>query len=178
MTTSLQNHTLRNASIGSKSSPVPHGFSLTELIWVIASLGVLAGIAISHVGSMSLSAQSAVAHEKLEMLNRGLHAYASSGSEITAGIQPVRSDIVDEQTVLLYLQYRDPVNPTPGSPFIDPRYRPVGSSSTSDFRLQWAGSLYKVLAPGQAGTGFKVPFDGSDMGTPYQFPPNFRPQGR
>lgn len=177
MTTTLQKHSLLYVRTSSITNAVPRGFSMTELIWVIAALGVLAGIAISHVGSMSIGAQSAVAREKLEMLNQGLHAYASAVTEITPGVQAVRADSVDEQTVLLYLEYRNPTNPVVGSPFVDPRYRPASSSSTDDFRLVWAGTMFKLLSPGQTGTGLKVPFDSSDMGTPYKYPANFRPQG-
>lgn len=154
------------------------GYSLSELILVISGLGVLAGVAISQFSGLNSSAQRAGAFEKMEMLNHALEAYATSVAEISSAQVPVRTDGADEQIVLLYLQFRDPSRPTVGAPYLETRYRPPTSSNSSDYRLQWAGGMFRLLEPGQSGTGLKVPFDGTDMGTPYAYPPNFRPLGR
>ncbi len=164
----------------SQLNPVPprtvHGFSMTEMVWVISILGILAALVISSVGSVMTGSQEAVAHQKLEMLNSALATYAQTGSEINF---PAGSSSSDEVVVLHYLQGRSTTNPQAGSPFVSPRYRPVSSSSTDDYRLTWTGSLYKLLLPGQNGTGLKVPFDGTgDIGEAWVQPSDWQPYGK
>lgn len=154
------------------------GFSMTEMIVTISVIGVLAGIAIAQIGNALESSRLAVARQKVEMLNQGLHAYASAVKALTNGDMAVRADANDEIQVLLTLEYRDPKNPVPGSPFVDEHYRPSTSTSSDDYRIQWAGGLFRLLTPGQPGTGLKVPFDGSDLGTPFKYPDNFHSLGR
>ena len=154
------------------------GFSMTEMVVTISVMGVLAGIAISQISDAMKSAKVAAATQKLEMLNQALHAYASAVKSLTNGDMAVRADSNDEMQVLLTLGYRDPNNPVPGSPFVDEHYRPKTSSNADDYRLQWAGGLFRLLLPGQTGAGLKVPFDGSDMGDPFHYPPNFHSLGR
>jgi prepilin-type N-terminal cleavage/methylation domain-containing protein len=150
------------------------GYSLTEMIVVLSAIGILAGIAISSVTGTSLAARETIAREKLEMLNRGVHTHQQ-----TNGLKNLESQLAianngwDERSVLQLLQYRDPSNPTLGSPYVPPSYRPQISASSNDFRLEWTGVGYKLLVPGQTGTGLKVPFDGSDHGKPYVYPPNW-----
>jgi hypothetical protein len=57
-------------------------------------------------------------------------------------------------------------------------WNPAISSSTGDYRVMWMGNLYKLLPPGTTGTGLKVNFEGTDLGTPFQFPPNFTMAGK
>jgi prepilin-type N-terminal cleavage/methylation domain-containing protein len=154
------------------------GFSMTEMVVTISVIGVLAGIAITQIGGALESSKVAAANEKLEMVNQGLHAYASAVKSLTNGDMAVRADANDEIQVLLTLQYRDPNNPVPGSPFVDEHYRPSTSSNSADYRLQWAGGLFRLLTPGQSGAGLKVPFDGSDLGDPFKYPVNFHSLGR
>ncbi len=153
------------------------GYSLTEMVWVIALMGVLCSIAITQVGGTMGVSKDAVAREKLEMLNRGVHAFAQcAGYQIT---RPTLSGGADEILVLHDLQTRLTTNPTPGSPFVQPTYRPVTSSDTSEYRIVWTTNfIYKLLSPGQSGTGILVPFDGSDIGDPWVAPPGYNPGGR
>ena len=153
-----------------------HGFSMTEMVWVVAVLGILAGMVIASVGTVASRAQETVAHEKLEMLNSALGTFAQTGSEINF---PASSgSYSDEVVVLHYLQGRSTTNPQAGSPFVSPRYRPEASSSSEDYRLMWTGTMFKLLTPGQSGTGLKVPFDGSDLGQAWIQPPDWAPYGR
>lgn len=151
------------------------GFSMTEIIWVVAIMGILAAIVITSVGQISDGSKVTVANEKLEMLNHALATYAQTGAEINF---PSSSGYSDEVVVLHYLQGRNTTNPQVGSPFVSPYYRPQPSSNPADYRLQWNGSLFKLLAPGQTGTGLQVPFDGSDMGEAWIQPPDWQPYGR
>ena len=86
----------------------------------------------------------------------------------------------DENLLLLTLQYRNPDDDLAdtNSPYIDPRYRPKTSSSSTTFRLQWNGRRFELLTPGTAGSGLLVVFDGSDYGAPRVYPQDFNTNGR
>ena len=149
------------------------GFSMTEMVWVIAVMGILAALVITSVGSVWSGSRDTVAHQKAEMLNQALAKYAQTGQEITFPSNP--SAASDEVVVLHYLQAR---TGQIGSPYISPSYRPKDSSSSDDYRLIWSGTLFKVIPPGTTGTGIQVPFDGSDMGDPWVTPPDWQPYGK
>lgn len=154
------------------------GYSLSELIWIIALMGILASIAIPHMGESLSNSKAVIAREKLEMMNKGVHAFAEcAGFSITR--TPMNSSGADETLVLHDLQTRSLTSPTPGSPFVDPTYRPVSSSDPNDYRIAWTSNfVFKLLSPGETGTGLKVPFDGSDIGEPWVAPPGYNPGGR
>lgn len=154
------------------------GYSLSELIWIIALMGILASIAIPHMAESLSNSKAVIARQKLEMMNKGVHAFAEcAGFSITR--TPMNSSGADETLVLHDLQTRSLTNPTPGSPFVDPTYRPVSSSDPTDYRIVWTSNfVFKLLSPGESGTGLKVPFDGSDIGEPWVAPPGYNPGGR
>ena len=149
------------------------GFSMTELVWVVAVIGILAAMVITSVGKVLDGSKDTAAHEMAERLNHALEAYAQTGQEITFPSNP--SSASDEVVVLHYLQAR---TSQAGSPFLTPRYRPRESSSVDDYRLYWTGSLFKVLPKGTTGTGLQVPFDGSDLGDPWIQPADWQPYGK
>lgn len=156
----------------------PHGFSVTELVITICIMGVLAGIAVGPLNQQLDGARDAVAAARQEMLNQGLHSFAQHNYELL--FNPNDAATADEMAILRTLQYRDP-NPNRskiGSPYVDPRYNPVASSSAAQYRLRWKGKLYELLKPGQAGTGLLMNFDGTDFTTAFVFPPNFKTAGR
>ena len=154
------------------------GYSLTEMIWVVALLGIIGTIALTHVTQSLGGSRLAAARHKLEMLNQALHACAMAEQEVNSGDASPGEGTGDESLVLSILQYRNTATPRPGTPYLVPTYRPKTSSSTDDYRLQWNGRLFVLLQPGVSGSGLKVPFDGSDFGTPVVYPPNYRPAGR
>lgn len=154
------------------------GYSLTEMIWVVALLGIIGSIALTQVTQSLGGSRLTAARHKLEMLNQALHACAMSEQEINAGDASPGAGTGDESLVLSILQYRNTANPRPGTPYLAPTYRPKTSSNTDDYRLQWNGKLFVLLEPGESGAGLKVPFDSSDFGTPVVYPPNYRPAGR
>lgn len=154
------------------------GFSMTEMVITISIIGVLAGIAISSIGGTYNGSRDAIAQEKVETLNQALNAYAHAWKEYQ--FPPINGNFADELTVLLDLEYRDP-NPDKalvGSPFLRPDYRPTGSTSVDDYRIEWTGLRFKLLKPGVAGAGIKIMFDGSDYTTPFAYPPNYSSSGR
>lgn len=153
------------------------GYSLAEMIWVIALIGILTAIAIPQFGSGLGAAKLAAARQKVEMLNEGLAKF-----EHASGYQIMRTPMgsaADEILVVHDLQSRTEEHTVIGSPFVEPTYRPVSSSSTEDYRIVWSNNfIFKLLLPGQSGTGLKVPFDGSDIGPPWVTPPGYNPGGR
>jgi prepilin-type N-terminal cleavage/methylation domain-containing protein len=153
------------------------GFSLTEMITTISVLGILAGIVIVSMSSNYEVAREILAKQRVEMLNEGLSKYATAQKEITT--LAINATTNDERLVLLYLQYRNPIEAKAAlnSPYVEPRYRPAMSSSSSDYRIRWNCKRFEMLNPGENGSGFKMVFDGSEMGTPFVYPPNFNTSG-
>lgn len=154
------------------------GYSVTELVVTICIMGVLAGVAVGPLNQQLDGARDAVAAARQEMLNQALHGFAQHNYELL--FSAIDAATADEMVVLRTLQYRDP-NPNRskiGSPYLDPRYNPVASSSAAQYRLRWNGKMYELLKPGQAGTGLLMNFDGTDFTTAFVFPPNFKMAGR
>jgi prepilin-type N-terminal cleavage/methylation domain-containing protein len=151
------------------------GFSLPEIITVIAIIGVLASAAVVAIPRILGSSKSAVARNVVETMNSGLHRFNQSNYELI--VAEVSASANDELAVLRTLQYRDPTLPVTGSPYVRNDWNPATSSSASDYRIIWAGTIFKLMEPGAAGTGLKVKFDGSDLGTPYAFPVGYTMAG-
>lgn len=151
---------------------------MTEMVIAIAVIGVLAGIVIPGFSGALNGSKEVMATEKVEMLNQGLNAYAHSYKEYTYTAS--NSSAADELTVVLDLQYRNPDDDKAltGAPFVRTDYRPKSSSDTNDYRILWTGMRFKLLRPGDVGTGIKVEFDGTDNGTPFVFPANYSSSGR
>jgi prepilin-type N-terminal cleavage/methylation domain-containing protein len=140
------------------------GFSLTELISTISILSILAGIALVQINGAFDSSKESLAVNRMEMVNKALDSYMTNVSEI---IWPASdASTSDELTVLAGLRHRSTNNDKiiTGSPFIDPNYNPKPSSDSQTFRLRWMGKRFELLRPGVAGTGVRIPFDGTDMG--------------
>lgn len=154
------------------------GFSVSELVVVISIIGVLAGITVGAFNQFLGGSKDALAATRQEMLNQSLHRFAQQNYEML--FNPIDGSIADEMVVLRTLQFRDPDidRASVGSPFMDPRYNPVASSSTSLYRLRWNGRMYVLLKPGSTGTGLLMDFEGKDFTTAFVFPPNFKMAGR
>ncbi len=167
----------------SHSKPVPVrkrrstcGISLVEVITVIGVLGILAAVAIPSVSGVMSPSKVALARNTVETLNGGVHRFNQTNYELL--FTGVSASAQDEVLILRTMQYRNPSNPAPGAPYVRNDYNPTTSSSTSDYRAVWMGNLYKLLEPGQSGTGLKIVFDGSDLGVPFVFPPGFTMAGK
>ncbi|MBB5031747.1 type II secretion system protein [Prosthecobacter vanneervenii] len=153
------------------------GFSMTELVIVISILSVLAAITVNAMNQYLEGGKIALTQERQEMLNRAVYTFAQQNYQIV--FSPMGDNAGDELAILRTLQYRDPnsYRAKLGSPYIDPRYNPGTSSSTKDYRLQWTGKVFKVLEPGDSGSGLLMNFDGTDFTTPFAFPPDFQMAG-
>jgi type II secretory pathway pseudopilin PulG len=154
------------------------GYSVTELVIVISIIGTLAGITVGGMNHFLGGAKDALAAERQEMLNQSLHRFAQQNYEML--FNPMNSSGADEMVILRTLQYRDPDIDRAkfGSPYIDPSYNPVISSSKDVYRLRWTGKNYTLLKPGAAGTGLLMNFEGTDFTEAFEFPPNFQMAGR
>jgi prepilin-type N-terminal cleavage/methylation domain-containing protein len=154
----------------------PRGMSMVEILVSIAIVAILTTLAIpTYMGYFS-SSKTTIAGSLLETLNTAVHRFNEGNYElvVTPGMD---TQAQVELAVLRTLQYRNPLNPKVGSPYIHTRWNPVASSDTADYRLQWKGTLFVLLAPGTAGTGLKVDFKSADLGTPYVFPSDFTMAG-
>lgn len=152
------------------------GYSMSELVIVISIMGVISTIGVSGMRHFLDGAKIATAQERQERLNQAVRNFNASNYELT--FTPNPGSTVDERTMLLSLQYRNPDAPAFGAPYFDPRYQPKESSDSKEYRLRWAGQLFELLKPGTSGTGFLIDFQGRDFTTPVSFPPNFKPGGR
>lgn len=154
------------------------GFSMSELVIVIAILGVLSTIVVAAFSQFLSGGKDALARERQENLNQALHRYAQTDKELLETKLP--SSAADETMVLRKLQFRNPNEDLAkvGSPYYDPRYNPVASSADTTYRLRWTGRLFELLRPGTSGTGLLMNFEGTDFTTPFVFPPDFDTDGR
>ena len=154
------------------------GYSVTELVIVMSIIGVLAGIVVTSFSNLLGGAKDSLAQERREMLNQALHRFAQQNYEMV--YQRMDNSAGDELAILITLQYRNPDEDraTIGSPYVDPRYRPISSNANDTYRLRWTGRLFEVLPPGTSGTGLLMNFEGTDFTKPFDFPPNFKMAGR
>lgn len=149
------------------------GFSLTEIVVTIAIIGILSAVALPALNRARLGSQRGVAENLTQELNNASKKYGYAVSELR--LTPVNGSAADELAILRTLQFRDPVTPSVGAPYMRNDWNPVPSSNHEDFRLVWQGTTWTLLEPGTAGTGLRVDFTASDVGTPFVFPPGFLP---
>ena len=149
------------------------GFSMTELVTVIAIIGIMATIVVVSFSNVDVNGRDVLAQQRLELLNGALSTMNICGRSINAAAN--LGSAGDEQLIVMTLQLRD--ENLVGSPFLIPNYRPQTSSDVADHRLRYNGVRFELISPGQAGVGLKVAFDGSDIGPARVFPPNFQPYG-
>ncbi len=163
---------VRAPSISRRSQ---HAFSMMELVVVVGVLGVLSALAIPAFQGMFSDSKRIIATEVLETLNRGLKNHAQSNYEFVLAADNDSTD--DEMAIVRSLQWRDPLDPATGAPYLRPNWNPSTSSSAEDFRLQWNGRTFTLIEPGTDGSGVKVNFEATDYGGNYNFPDDFVPVG-
>lgn len=147
------------------------GLSLIEILVSIAIVAILSTLAVTTYSSHLKGTQSAIAGTLLETVNTAVHRFNECNYELN--IPVVEGAVTVELSVVRTLQYRNPLHPKVGSPFINNKWNPQASSSSDDYRLKWRGTLFTLLAPGTAGTGLKVDFTAGDMGATYTHPQDF-----
>jgi prepilin-type N-terminal cleavage/methylation domain-containing protein len=163
--------TPRNSSHASRC-----GFSLAEMVIVVAIIGVLAAVAVIGMRVTTSGSKKVVATNLKETLNTAIHRFNSANYELI--LAPIAQSGTDELSVVRTLQYKNPASFKPGAPYIRRNWNPVVSNDTKFYRLQWSGTLFSLLDEGVAGYGLKVDMEGGDLGTPYVFPSNFTMAGQ
>ena len=154
------------------------GFSLIEVLVVIAVLGIIAAIAVPSVGKIDSVGKTTIAQNLTEKLNRSVRTFSHANWDMTFSAVAVSGG--DEMLVLRSLQYapdNDDIGGYHGAPYFRNDWNPTTSNDTDDYRIQWTGSAWKLLLPDDTGYGLKVLFDASDIGDPFTFPDSFVPVG-
>lgn len=128
-------------------------FSLTEMIVVIAVIGVMAAIGIPMISNAVFSSSAETAKRNMNLLNGAVIAFNQGNWELVLATSG-GSD--DEQRIFDSLRYRDTVNPAPGSPYLPPNATFVASSATTTYRAIWNGRMYEFAPPGSNGTGLDL----------------------
>jgi len=155
------------------------GFTLPEILTVIAIIGVLAAISIPAYTGITSTAQNVEAGDFVESLNRAVLRFGQANWDIpTAANNPA---VTDEVTVLLSLQFKWSARQAGrelrlGSPYFTPKYNPATSSNSTTHRIRWNGRSFELLKPGTSGSGLLKTFDGRDQ-KDCVFPNGFLPAG-
>jgi prepilin-type N-terminal cleavage/methylation domain-containing protein len=149
--------------------------TLVELLVTIAIIGILAAISIQGYRGIQAAARETTARENLELLNRGLLHFSQTNWDIV--LDAVPGSATDELAVLRSLQWRSPIGPTPGSPYIPINFSDTVSSSSNDYRIQWNGHTFQLLTPGIAGTGLRTGESSPGAASTYSFPGGYQPLG-
>lgn len=123
------------------------GYSLTELLVVIAVLGILATFAIQNYGGGRRAAEGTVGQQAVSVLNAAVLAYNTANREL---VRPRGSDM----EIIGILQTRDPG--LPGSPYLDASTTYTLSSSSDRLRAQWNSRFFELLLPGVDGSGIAL----------------------
>jgi len=157
------------------------GISLVEMIITVAVIGVVAAIAFPSIGNVVGNSRETVVENVVETLNKATREFGHAQWDLALAADPSSAD--DEFAVLRTLQWREGgTDPNqfelhPKGPFMRRDWIPSSSSSSEDYRIEWTGRAWRMIEPGEAGTGLRVAFDGSDLGTSYIHPDDFKPVG-
>lgn len=123
------------------------GYSLAELLVVIAVLGILATFAIQNYGGGRRAAEGAAGRHDVAVLNAAVLAYNTANREL---VRPRGS----EMEIIALLQTRDPG--LPGSPYLDADTAYSMSSSSDRVRAQWNSRFFELVMPGVDGSGIDL----------------------
>lgn len=84
-------------------SRVPHllGFSLVELLVVVAAIAIFSGLAISYVGGASESSRLVVARQQQVQLQTALDAWIAAQSSGTGGLAAAKSAYSSSASAML-----------------------------------------------------------------------------
>ncbi|NNE94200.1 MAG: type II secretion system protein [Verrucomicrobiales bacterium] len=166
-----------NLQSQSNSKRAIRGMSLSELMITISILGILAAVAVNAYGDIFGKSKDTISQNVVATLNKATREFSYSQWDLEYTATPTSAK--DEMYVLRTLQWKDPDNSelNPKGPFMRQDWNPTTSSDTKDHRIEWTGSAWKLTKPGTAGTGLKVAFDGTDLGTPHVHATGFTPAG-
>lgn len=131
------------------------------MLIVIAVIGTLSGIAIMSMIGVEKYSAAAVAQRNLDLLNGAVNSFNNANWKLPVAVSGGGDD---EQTVFHSLQYRDALNPAPGSPYL-PAHLPLATSSSAEtYRATWNGTYFQMTEPGVDGTGIDLEAMGKGAG--------------
>jgi prepilin-type N-terminal cleavage/methylation domain-containing protein len=151
-------------------------FSLTEILMVVAIIGVLAAVSIPAYRGVMQATWNSESEDFVETLNKAVRNFNQANWDIPTAAN--NSATTDEFLVLRSLQYKWPISSLkPGSPYFPANYNPTASSDANSYRVRWNGKTFEVLRPGTAGSGFLRTFTGAEYTTAYTHPNGYKPEG-
>ena len=145
--------------------------SLVEIVVVVGVMGVMATVGVSVFQNIQEKSKDQIARSVVEKLNKAVHDYNHAYKPLDTPFLETSGD--DEKAILMTLQYREPVNPGVGEPYMRPDWKPTRTSDTTEYRYVWRGRNWDLLKPGETGAGLKVLFDATDIGEMVVFPPDY-----
>jgi prepilin-type N-terminal cleavage/methylation domain-containing protein len=148
-------------------------FSLVEIMVVIGVISVLVAVLIPSITNVIPAAQEATSGVNLEELNQAVLRFNQANWEL---VLDATGGSDDEISIVRSLQYRAAVNPSAGSPYLEPTLSVVSSDSAETYRASWNGRVFKVLSPGMEGTGLDLAGMHAG-GTRASFALNYQPVG-
>lgn len=131
-------------------------FSLTEILIVIAVIGVLASVGIAVMSGVVAGTERSISTRNLNLLNGAVVAYNNANRELNPDNEPVSAGSEDEDAVVARLSERDSENPAPGSPYLPENTEVRTTSSAERYRAAWNGRFFRLLGPGEAGVGIDL----------------------
>jgi len=157
------------------------GFSMVEALIVIAIIGILSALAVPQMGGILNGSKRSVSQNLLDSLNKATREFSHAYWSLRTTPDPATGS--DELAILRTLQWRESDTAAGGElhakgPFMRPDWSPLTSASTTDYRLVWSGSSWRLVEPNQTGAGLKIDFNASDVGTTYTYPANYKPVGQ
>jgi prepilin-type N-terminal cleavage/methylation domain-containing protein len=123
------------------------GYSIPELMVVVAVLGILAAIAIPAMVGVLGSSKETTANNNLEYLNQAVWKYGHAGAQIA-------NPAGQTAAVLALLKTRDAS--MPGSPYVESNLSTNVSSDASTYRANWNGTNFELISPETGGTGLNL----------------------
>lgn len=167
--------------LAKKNRNTSAALSLVEVIITVAVLGIIASIGVSSFGDITSRSKDTIARNLTETLNKATRNFSHANWDLR--FTAMANSGGDEIMVLRSLQWREPDGAANKKeifykgPYMRNDWHPDTSSSIEDWRIQWTGSSWKLLLPGETGAGIKVDFEGKDLGDAFEFPDNFTPVG-
>ena len=148
------------------------GFSLTEVLVVIAFLAIVVAISIPNISGLVSDSNYETAKRNLNYLNGAVVGFNDANWEL---VLAASSGSDDERAIFNSLRYRAATNPAPGSPYLPPTAAFAATSDTSTYRAMWNGRMFVIVVPGSNGTGLDLM---KIVGSSVQSPPTGTPVPR
>lgn len=140
---------------GTNRGRLSAGFSLVEILVVIAVLAVLAGVGIMAVSGVIHASRETTARANMEYLNEAVRKYNHAVKELTnaAGDD---SGVFSELQIDGSLENAAGSKDRPGSPYLAQHFSRVSTSDTTTYRARWNGYEFELIEPGASGTGLDL----------------------